>query len=54
MKPQNILYYIAIILVIIWVLGFFVLHNTKPLLHLLLVLSVIAILLRIIQGGNYK
>lgn len=46
----NILYAIAVILVVIWAIGFFM-NFAGNLIHLLLVLAVISILLRII-GGN--
>lgn len=40
---------IIIILVILWLLGFFVM-NIGSLIHILLVIAVIVVLLRIIQG----
>jgi len=43
------LYLIAILLVIGWILGFFV-FSAGYLIHILLVLALIAILLRIIRG----
>ncbi|MEZ5015409.1 MAG: lmo0937 family membrane protein [Chitinophagales bacterium] len=43
------LYWIAVILVILWALGFLV-FSAPEIIHLLLVIAVIAILLRIIQG----
>lgn len=46
---QNLLYTIAIILVIIWALGFFV-YSAGNIIHILLVIAVIAILLRLIKG----
>jgi hypothetical protein len=46
---QNLLYLIAVILVIFWVLGFFV-YSAGALIHILLVIAVIAILLRLIKG----
>lgn len=45
---SNLLYLIAIILVIGWVLGFFV-WSAGGLIHILLVLAVIALLLGIIR-----
>jgi hypothetical protein len=45
------LYLIAIILLIGWALGFFVFSATG-LIHILLVIAIIAILLRLIQGRN--
>jgi Family of unknown function (DUF5670) len=45
------LYLVAIILIIGWFLGFFI-FSVGSLIHILLVLAIIAILLRIIQGRN--
>jgi len=45
----NLLYIIAVILIIAWVIGFFA-FNVGGLIHILLVIAVIAILIRIIQG----
>jgi len=45
---RGLLYIIAVLLVISWVLGFFV-WNAPGLIHLLLVLAVIALLLGIIR-----
>jgi uncharacterized protein DUF5670 len=47
----SLLYLIAIILIIGWVLGFFV-FSAGSIIHVLLVLAVIAILLRLIRGGD--
>ncbi|MCG2612539.1 lmo0937 family membrane protein [Flavobacterium sp. SM15] len=46
---QNLLYMVAVVLVILWALGFFV-YSAGNLIHLLLVIAVIAILLRLIKG----
>ena len=45
----NILYIIAVILVIGWAIGFFG-YAAGGLIHILLVIAVIAVLLNIIQG----
>lgn len=45
------LYLVAIILLIGWVLGFFV-FSAGQLIHILLVIAIIAILLRLIRGRN--
>jgi Family of unknown function (DUF5670) len=45
----NLLYIIAVILIIGWVLGYFAFH-VGSFIHVLLVIAVIVILLRIIQG----
>jgi hypothetical protein len=44
------LYLIAIVLVIGWLLGFFV-YDAGSLIHILLVIAIIALLLRIIRGA---
>ena len=41
---------IAVILLILWLLGFFAFHVGGGLIHLLLVIAVIVILVRLIQG----
>ncbi len=46
---KNLLYIIAVVLVIGWVLGFFV-YNAGGLIHALLVIAVIMILFRVISG----
>ena len=45
----NLLYIIAVILVIAWLVGFFS-FSAGGLIHILLVIAVIAILIRVIQG----
>ncbi len=45
----NILYTIAVILVIIWAVGFLGYH-AGGIIHILLVIAVVAVLLRLIQG----
>ena len=47
----NLLYLIAVILVIIWILGAFVTPFGGGLIHILLVIAIIAVLLRIIRGA---
>lgn len=47
----NLLYYVALILILFWALGFFV-YNIGALIHILLLLAVVSILLRIINGKN--
>ncbi|GAB3332324.1 hypothetical protein GCM10027299_38700 [Larkinella ripae] len=50
----NLLYTVAVILVIIWALGFFGILGTglagNNLIHILLVIAIVAILLRLIRG----
>jgi hypothetical protein len=45
----NLLYAIAVILIIGWLIGF-VGYNTGGIIHILLVIAAIAVILRIIQG----
>lgn len=45
----NVLYIIAVILIIGWLVGFFGFH-AGGIIHVLLVVAVIAILVRVIQG----
>lgn len=45
----NLLYIIAVILIIGWLVGFFA-FNVGGIIHVLLVIAIIVILLRIIQG----
>ncbi|ABG60784.1 lmo0937 family membrane protein [Cytophaga hutchinsonii] len=47
----NILYIIAVILVIFWAVGFFA-YTAGGIIHVLLVLAIIAILIRVIQGDK--
>lgn len=49
----NILYLIAVILVIAWLIGFFG-YAAGGLIHLLLVIAVISILLNVIGGRSRK
>lgn len=45
----NLLYAIAVILVILWAIGF-VGYGSGGIIHLLLVIAIIVVLLRVIQG----
>jgi hypothetical protein len=45
----NLLYIIAVILIIGWAIGFFA-YGAGGIIHILLVIAIIAILFRIIQG----
>jgi hypothetical protein len=47
----SLLYLIAVLLIIGWILGFFV-FSAGGIIHVLLVLAVIAILLRLIGGSR--
>ncbi len=48
---SSLLYLIALVLIIGWLLGVFV-YSVGGLIHILLVLAVVAILLRLIGGGR--
>ncbi len=45
----NLLYTIAVILIICWAIGFFV-FNLGYLIHLLIIIAIISILFRLIRG----
>ncbi len=47
----NILYLIAVILVVGWLIGF-VGYNAGGIIHILLVIAIIAVVLRVIQGNR--
>ena len=47
----NLLYIVAVILVIGWLIGF-VGYNAGGLIHLLLVIAIIAVLLKVISGRS--
>jgi hypothetical protein len=47
----NLLYLIAVILVIVWAISFFGGYYTGGIIHTLLVIAVIAVILRIIKGN---
>ena len=48
---SNLLYTIAVILVIFWAIGFFA-YSAGSIIHILLVIAVIAVLFRLISGRN--
>lgn len=45
----NLLYYLAVVLIIAWAIGF-IGYSAGGLIHILLVIAIIAIVIRIIQG----
>jgi len=45
----NLLYTIAVLLIIIWAIGFFA-YSAGAIIHLLLVIAIIAVLVRLISG----
>ncbi|WP_310378891.1 lmo0937 family membrane protein [Flavobacterium sp.] len=46
---NNLLYTVAVILVILWAIGFFA-YSAGSIIHILLVIAIVAVLLRVIQG----
>ncbi|MBL7737451.1 MAG: lmo0937 family membrane protein [Chitinophagaceae bacterium] len=48
---SNLLYVIAVILVIAWAIGY-IGYSAGGLIHILLVIAAIAIILRLIRGGS--
>ncbi|HEY5393077.1 MAG: lmo0937 family membrane protein [Ginsengibacter sp.] len=47
----NLLYLIAVVLVIIWAISYFGGYYTGGLIHILLVIAIIAVLLRVIRSA---
>ena len=47
----NILYFVAVILIIFWAIGLFA-YSVGAIIHILLVLAVISFLIRIISGNK--
>ncbi|MBK6264278.1 lmo0937 family membrane protein [Marivirga sp. S37H4] len=48
---SNLLYVIAVILIIAWAVGFFA-YSAGGIIHILIVIAIIAIILRVIRGGR--
>jgi len=49
----NLLYVLAVILVIAWAIGLFA-YSASGFIHILLIIAIIAVLLRIIQGRTVR
>jgi len=47
----NLLYFVAVILVIFWAIGF-IGYNLGNIIHILLVIALISVILRIIKGRS--
>jgi hypothetical protein len=48
---SNLLYFIAVVLIILWALGFFM-YSAGSIIHILLVIAIIAVLVRVIRGDR--
>lgn len=48
---ENLLYLVALILIIGWAVGFFAFH-AGGIIHILLVIALIAVILRVIRGSK--
>ncbi|WP_375559866.1 lmo0937 family membrane protein [Bernardetia sp. OM2101] len=48
----NLLYIVAVVLVILWAVSFFSGAYTGGIIHVLLVIAIVAVLLRVIRGGK--
>lgn len=48
---SNLLYAVALILLIIWATGYFA-YNAGGIIHVILVIAIIAVLLRVIRGRD--
>ena len=46
---ENLIYVIAVILIIFWAIGFFA-YSAGAIIHILLIIAVISIILRVIKG----
>lgn len=47
----NLLYLIAVVLIIFWAIGFFA-YSAGSIIHILLVIALIAVILRVIKGKD--
>lgn len=47
----NLLYVIAVILILAWAIGF-IGYNAGGIIHILLIIAVISVILRVIQGSG--
>ena len=50
---SNLLYTLAVVLVIFWAIGF-IAYSAGSIIHILLIIAIIAILLRLINGEKIK
>lgn len=50
----NLLWGIAVVLFVLWILGFALNFTAGGLIHVLLVLAVVSVLVRVIMGGRHQ
>lgn len=48
----NILYILAVVLIVCWLLGYFAFHVSSGLIHVLLVVAVVLFLIKLLGGGR--
>jgi ABC-type siderophore export system fused ATPase/permease subunit len=48
---SNLLYVVAVILIILWAIGYFA-YDSGGVIHILLVIAIVAVLLRVIRGRD--
>jgi hypothetical protein len=51
-KEQNMLGVIAVILIVLWLLGFFAFHVTTGFIHIVLVVALVMLILHFVRGRN--
>jgi Family of unknown function (DUF5670) len=51
-RPDQMLWTIAVLLLILWLLGMVSSYTLGGFIHILLVLAIVAVLIRLIQGRN--
>lgn len=47
---MDLLWALAFVFIVLWMLGFFAFHVTSGLIHLLLVIAVVAVVFRLVTG----
>jgi hypothetical protein len=48
----DMLYFIAVVLIVLWLLGLITSYTMSGFIHLLLVIAIVVVLVRLIQGRN--
>jgi hypothetical protein len=49
-RHMDLLWALAFVFIVLWMLGFFAFHVTSGLIHLLLVIAVVAVVFRLVTG----